>query len=67
MNLQPYLELTIDLLDEIPDNPAVYYPGICVDCGDYCEPEYKRCWRCQREADWQEYQDVKHAAQNGTL
>ena len=46
---------------------ANYYPGICRDCGDACEPEYKRCWRCQREADWQEYQDVKHAASNGTL
>ena len=67
MNLQPYLELSIDLLGEINPNPANYYPGICRDCGDACDPEYRRCWRCQREADWQEYQDVKHAASNGTL
>ena len=49
MNLQPYLELTIDLLDEIPDNPAVYYPGICVECGDYCEPDEALCYHCQKE------------------
>ena len=49
MNWQPYLELSIDLLGEINPNPAAYYPGICRDCGDACDPDEALCYHCQEE------------------
>ena len=66
-NPAPVLELAYSLLDETSHNPGTYYPAQCAECGEPCDPAYKLCYECQREADFREWRERVKAASNGTL